>query len=744
MKIYKNIYIALLIIVISIICLGNLNVLASDISKSDNNNATWKINEKTTNVLNGVTHSLMYGETTDKSESVTGMQKVNLFEMKADGINSKLVTWAISGKTTYSRAGLSAIAKDYEKNHPGWIVVAGINGDQYYAKYGNGLGADGSFYYYNQPYYPMIIGGERRFAITPSGTSSSNYVGIVNDEKSTSIIKASALESLKVEVLDENNNVIYIHNVEHINENPQNEETSIWITYNSTENSGEVVEHNVKSNNNLYVVEDAELAYMNNSITYPHGTGFDSLFARGTINLITDKYTFSTGSFGIETNNEKLKQQLNKDVKIRVQFYYENEEMNKVESSMGYHSIQRNDNKDIESSQPYDTRRYNRSIFGRKADGTYVLMTVAKGEYSGTTHNESNAILKQFGVTEAYQQDGGGSVTAIIRNENDEFDIVNASSDSGSKERSIFNGCFFVVRDLGYRAYQKDSTKNSITLTKVYNYNDEYISNVKAVINNKTYEINNDTLTIENLEYDKQYVINLMYDVTINGKTVKATQQIIGHTDSFTMPPSGIKVVKITANSIILERRQVSLDEVVFAEVKIENQTFDLKEANKQIEINNLSPSTIYSIEIHYAVKDSVDGRIYEEFEKTVQMTKKYNVPEIKTFEIVNQTKNSIEIKYEIIDDFNMGYAYYISCNGNQIDCENLSATIIIEDVNLKKNEYEISLVVQYKEENNYKSINSDILKTTKITSGCNKNNSIYINLILSSLLLYINLKKRK
>jgi hypothetical protein len=371
-------------------------------------------------------------------------------------------------------------------------------------------------------------------------------------------------------------------------------------------------------------------------------------------------------------------------------------------------------------------------------------MTVAKGEYSGTTHNESNAILKQFGVTEAYQQDGGGSVTAIIRNENDEFDIVNASSDSGSKERSIFNGCFFVVRDLGYRAYQKDSTKNSITLTKIHNYNDEYISNVKAIINNNTYEINNDTLTIENLEYDKQYVINLMYDVTINGKTVKATQQIIGHTDSFTMPPSGIKVVKITANSIILERRQVTLDEVVFAEVKIGNQTFDLKEANKQIEINNLSPSTIYSIEIHYAVKDSVDGRIYEEFEKTVQMTKKYNVPEIKTFEIVNQTKNSIEIKYEIIDDFNMGYAYYISCNGNQIDCDSLSGTYVIEDVNLKKNEYEISLVVQYKEENNFKSINSDILKTTKISTGCNKNNVIYINLILSSLLLYINLKKRK
>ena len=143
--------------------------------------------------------------------------------------------------------------------------------------------------------------------------------------------------------------------------------------------------------------------------------------------------------------------------------------MNDVESSFGYHSVQRENNKDVKTTALYDTRRYNRSIFGKKADGTYVLMTVAKGTYSGTTQDESNTILKQFGVVDAYQQDGGGSVTAIIRNANDSFDVVNESSDSGVKERQIFSGCFFVVRDSGYRSYQKDSTKNSITLTKVNN-----------------------------------------------------------------------------------------------------------------------------------------------------------------------------------------------------------------------------------------------------------------------------------
>ena len=185
--------------------------------------------------------------------------------------------------------------------------------------------------------------------------------------------------------------------------------------------------------------------------------------------------------------------------------------MNNVEASFGYHSVQRENNQDVKTTAAYDARRYNRSIFGKKADGTYVLMTVAKGTYSGTTQNESNTILKQFGVTDAYQQDGGGSVTAIIRNANDSFDIVNESSDSSVKERQILSGCFFVVRDSGYRSYKKDSTKNSITLTKVNNYNDEYISNVVAELNGKTYNITDEDLIIDNLEYDTEYTIKLTY-----------------------------------------------------------------------------------------------------------------------------------------------------------------------------------------------------------------------------------------
>ncbi|MBQ4570855.1 MAG: phosphodiester glycosidase family protein [Bacilli bacterium] len=714
MNLFKRIYICLLIIMLVLIITPK-TLSASNIYSNDDNSATWEVKEQTTKTLNGVTHTYMLGESTDIFQEEIGNQKINVFEMKTDGINSKLVSWAMNSSTTYARGGLSAIAKDYEENHPGWIVVAGINGDQYYTKYGSGLGTDGSFYYYNQPYYPMIIDGERRFPITPTGNSASNYIGIANNNDQESFIEESPLADLKIEILDEKDQIIYIHKVDKINNNPNENETSVWFSYVSAEQNGKYIEHNVKTEKNLYIIEKAELAYMNNSSTYPYSGAADSLFGKGTISLIKNDYVFTSGSFGIETSNSDLIKYLKEKVKVRVQYYYQNEDMNNVEASFGYHSVQRENNQDVKTTAAYDARRYNRSIFGKKADGTYVLMTVAKGTYSGTTQNESNTILKQFGVTDAYQQDGGGSVTAIIRNANDSFDIVNESSDSSVKERQILSGCFFVVRDSGYRSYKKDSTKNSITLTKVNNYNDEYISNVVAELNGKTYNITDEDLIIDNLEYDTEYTIKLTYDINLNGYIVKGEQQVIAHTASFVMPSSGISVKKVTANSIILERISQTEDEVVSAIVTCNNETYDLTEENKEIIIKDLSPSTVYKLQITYSVKDIIDGKIYEGKEEINKITKKYNIPEIIKFEVTNKNKNSIELNVEIIDDFNLSYACYISYNGKQLDCEQLSNIYIIENINLEQEDYEVMLVVLYKENNVYKSLNSDVILIEKI-----------------------------
>ena len=748
MKTIKHIYIIL--IITFLLTISSLTINANSKSYSDDNSASWQVNEKTVNNIGNLTHTLMYGTSTDTTQQTQGNQKVNVFEMKTDGINSKLVSWAMqTGKGSYARNGLSIIAEDYEEKHPGWIVVAGINGDQYYTKYGSGLGADGSFYYPNQPYYPMIIDGERRFPVTPTGNSASNYVGIANNNSNDSFVPASQLSNVKIEVLNEFDEVIYIHDVNKINESPNEGETSVWFAHPSTESNYEYATYDVSSDKDLYVIEMADLAYMNNSRTFTNIGGVDSLFGRGTITLLTKNQTIDKWQIAIDTNDNTLRSNLSLNTKVRIQYYYENEEMNKVESSFGYHSAQRENNIDIKTKADYDARRYNRSIFGKKADGTYVLMTVAKGTYSGTTQDESNAILKQFGVTDAYQQDGGGSVTAIVRNEYGTFDIVNESSDSGVKQRSILSGCFFVIRDPGYISYQKDSTRTSITITKTNNYNDEYISNVVATINGKEYKLENDNLTIEGLEDDTEYKINLTYDVKINNQTVKGYHQIIGHTDSFTIPSHGVKEQNITANQVEFIRNSTVDDEYIYVKLKLNDQEYDLLEENKPVIIKNLTPSTRYNYTITYAVKDTLTGKTFEKTVESTFITEKYNLPTINKFDVTRTGKDKVTINVEIIDEFNLAYSYYIMYNGNQYALESLNETIEIEELNIKDEEYIFQLIIQYKTDTTFSSLESEQITINSNTSyqnnskGCNKCNLVLIELTTLLSLCYFIFKKK-
>ena len=45
---------------------------------------------------------------------------------------AKLATWTYSNPDKYQLKTLVEIAKDYEKNHPGWIVLGGVNAEGYY------------------------------------------------------------------------------------------------------------------------------------------------------------------------------------------------------------------------------------------------------------------------------------------------------------------------------------------------------------------------------------------------------------------------------------------------------------------------------------------------------------------------------------------------------------------------------------------------------------------------------------
>ncbi len=757
-----------LIIIGLILSVNILNIFAA--TANDDNTATFNITEEKTSNIYGMEHHLTYGTTATNTETNDGNQKINILSMKTDGINSKLVTWAIqSNQTGYTRSGLSNIAKDYEKNHPGWLVVGGINADQYYPKFGSGIGTDGSFFYANQPYYPLIMDYESRFPITPYGVSSSNYVGIKNNSENDSFVYASALSGLELEILNDNQEVIESFTVNKINETPNSGEISVWFAYNSEESSGKYINQELSSTNDIYVVEDPDLAYMNNTRHYSVGAKIDSLFGKGEITKITKTETIDQFKFAVEVANEEIKQKLSLNTYIRVQYRYQDEQMNQVESASGYHSIQRMDDSDVKGSGTYDTRRYNRSIFGKKADGTYVLMTVAKGTYAGTTHDESNAILKHYGVTEAYQQDGGGSVTAIIRNQAGTFDVVNESSDSGTKERSILNGLFFVVRDPGYMSYGMDSTRDSITITKTTNVNDQYISNVTATINNQTYQLTNEPLVIKNLEDDTTYPVELNYDITDKGKTVNITTIIYAATQGFIIPSSNTKVKSINTTTVLIEHKPNNHN---YKEIKtiFNNQEYDLLKES-QIRIKGLNKSTDYTLTINYIVEDPLTNKLYDSVE-TIEFTTRNNpFPEVFDFNITQTSNKEIKLDYTIYDESKLSQIIYLYYGTNQelyypIDLiynENneIIGSITLEIDNLKNIDYDFQISITYESYGSIYFSKSDKKKFTYDSNfdnqqevpptnqdnnkkGCSCKKSSYIYTLLTTLSLFIIVLKKK
>lgn len=464
-------YLFLLALTLSLCCASTLVLAATGTTYyCDNTTYSYTPSSETTTDHYGVSYTQSFGTTNGG-----GYQNLSVFMMKTDGATSKLVTWAASdGSEGYNRAPLSEIAKDYEAKHPGWIVVAGINSDQYYPSYGTGLGTTGKDNYVVQPYYPMVMDGERVFPYTPYGNSTGNYVGFANNNTVDAIVEPSTIAGAYVEILDESGAILSEYPVSAFNTAADAGTTTVWSALSNGVSStvnGKRVDYKYTYETRLaqdatgliYIISDPEMAYTNNAVAWQadktkyNGVGVDSFFGKGTISRMSHNATLSGDSFAIDTQDASLQAALAIGTRVRVQFRYASAELNACEAASGYHTVQVKDGKDnLSAANSYNNNGYPRSVFGQTADGTYFLMasdgvasnysyTVDGKKITGLNWGQIDAVCDEFGVTEAYQDDGGGSVTAILRNDKGTFDVVDNPSEGS--ERYIMAGLFFVVKD---------------------------------------------------------------------------------------------------------------------------------------------------------------------------------------------------------------------------------------------------------------------------------------------------------
>jgi len=428
-----------------------VRVEASDMTYSDGTGASvWKPYEATMTHRGGMELEKVSGTTVTSGTTYT--QQVCVFKMKTDGASSKLVTWAISSNgKDYVRAAVSAIAQDYEAHHPGWIVVGGINADQYFAKFGNGL-IDGSAYVQPQPYYPLVADYGNRFTVSLTGNAT-QVVGFKNDGSANGLVTSSGgAGSYVLSLLGTNEEVLTEYAVANINSSPSPGKTAVWASLHATNSSSSWVPTSFNTANTLFVVE-GDLVYLSNSSGYAYANGIagrNSFFGIGTVTNVAvgplSSVAIEAGNFGIDTSDPALIAALTLGMRVRVEQKFGNAAMNAVEAASGYHSdhIVNGVEQTTRANDGYNTMHYSRSLFGMTADGTYCLITADINHgYNGLTYTECNALAKAYDLRYLYQQDGGGSVTAVLRTDSGGFEVVNTLRDGSP--RAVLSALLFVT-----------------------------------------------------------------------------------------------------------------------------------------------------------------------------------------------------------------------------------------------------------------------------------------------------------
>ena len=436
------------------------------------------------------------------------LQQVSLLEVPSTS-DIKITTWANwPGGNTWKLTTVKGLISNYEKNNPGWKVIAAINGDFF------DINANG-----NLPYQTSsVVISDGNFYKTTGG----GLVGFKND--GTGLVGNKPLqrtEKMILAIYDENNEIIKEFDIDAINDLEANSETILYFaSYNEEKN---IMAFDIDVDENTFVVGEAEMALPNNA---------NDFYGRGVISSASGTVSITKGNFAIRSTNPEIKKYLHDGVKVRVQYELIGDYKD-IKDATGCGGT-------FLSNGEYDTAgaindRAPRTCIGYTEDGRVIMMVIdgrqGKKNMYGADSREMAAIMKAYGCVEAYNLDGGGSSTMVIR-KNGTFIVTNSPSDG--RERTDSNCLLIVVKDMDLDVNISDITESSAKIKVTIN--DSFGKDVKklyARIDNTLYELNNGELELNNLVHNTSYKYTICYEDskgnmfdTLTGGEIKTNKKI--------------------------------------------------------------------------------------------------------------------------------------------------------------------------------------------------------------------------
>lgn len=548
-------------------------------------------------------------KSTQVTPTVSYPQQVNVLEVPTD-LSTKIVVWGSHSSSGWIRKTVTDFAKDFEANNPGWVVLAAVNADFFDIKSKQDLP--------QQTSGAMLQDGELVRSI-PSGST----VGFTNDGTTNSLIGGKKFETsgFKLAIYDEFEHIIATYDVAKTNTVPADNEISVYFATQKRveDDSGKVSW--IVTPSVLPATEGREYIVGNAIKALP--TDANNFYGIGEINETDVEKELRMGQFGIISNNEEANEKLAQGVKIRVQRDVIGDYADCTSiTGAGYQML-----KDGEEVVSTNLDRHPRTIVGKKEDGTVVLVTVdgrqPTKDMHGVIYGEMAAVMKYYDCVEAYNLDGGGSTTMIIRDGKGGFRIMNSPSDGG--ERRDSNAILVVAPELFLTHESVSDTEAKFSYPSLVKGYD--IKKVVVTLNGETKTMVDRQVTFDNLDPNTTYNVDYNYEMERDGLTYTVNAKT--------------QTIKTGKRKPVIDQFEVTLkgNEYHFKyDVKDPDGAIDLlaieyEDGLKFIDVDEKS--------VTFTKADF--GKEYEEFTLTIHYNLRSSVP---STEIINET-----VTVEVIEE---------------------------------------------------------------------------------------------
>ena len=599
--------------------------------------------------------------------------------------NVRIVNYTSTYVEEWSGGAATVLAKKYEQNHPGYLVIGAINGDFFHISENDEVNnlsmQEGEML---KPYIWDAIG-----------------IGVLGWTYDGQIIEGipTISSNMYLEQLDEEGNKISEKEITAVNKAVS--DTGITIISKDLEKATGITKYDFTG---MTVVE---VSYILHRFSLDGNENNDRLFVKGVVsNISKDLKTdeeIPTGTVYLVAKDDSL-DYLSVGDNVRCQYHLTGE-WEDVYNTTGYYAkilnngeslFKHSGGKDystVVGDPSYINCKKNRTVIGKRPDGSTIMMTIEyrkDGNY-GASYYECAEYLKTIGCTDGWLLDGGGSTSMALRQPSGDFKLIAGGSDG--HERSNGNAILLVVKDPGFTPLMSNVSRFGATMELVDNESpfrkDVYDINIE--VNGQTFAYNNEPIILENLEEDTEYVAIITYKMKLdNGEVFEGKIYRSFETLSFSMPNVTLQASQTSNTELVIRHSIRKANDVEIKNFVIHqgDKSYPV-EIGDSLHITDLEPLTSYDF---YATFDAVDPVTNNTYSFTTQnfecSTIKNARPIIVEFKLIKHAGTKIEFAYEYSDVNNEVEYAYIEYFGSVNKVEGTTGTKAFEGFDVTQREY--------------------------------------------------------